>query len=627
MTLLILWILALFRGSNGWYLPGSAPKEYDPNAPVALKVDKLTSSKTQLPYSFYHLPYCQPDRIEDQAENLGEILAGDLIQNTNFDIKMLVEEKCKLLCYKELNEADIDKFINAVDDDYMVNILADNLPAAIVDTTPVFPTEEAKTTFYSAGIPVGIISTAQQHILVNHWNFIIRYHESQNSGIRVVGFEVTPQSIKHQHVTENNITKHTCQSSEHLILENLPKDSATVAFTYSISFLPSAQAWASRWDVYLKDTGGSTDIHWFSIVNALMIVLLLSGIIAMILLRTLLRDIARYNQLDDLEDAQEEFGWKLVHGDVFRRPGHSKLLAVCAGTGVQLLGMCAVTLLFASLGFLSAAYRGSFLQAALLLFAFMGWPAGYVSGRFNKFFEGDDTTRNFVVTCMTALQFPGVCFGVFFILNLVLWSKESSGAVPFSTMFLLLLVWFGISIPLVFAGSFFGYRKQCISVPVRTNQIPRQIPPCHWLLSPVVSHTITGVLPFCAVFTELLFILGSVWQHRFYYLFGFVSLVVIILVITCAEISIAFTYFLLCSENYMWWWRAYWASAASAVYVFLYGAFYFFARLSITKPASVILYFGYTFLMSYAFFLLTGAVGFISTFVFVRAIYGAVKVD
>ena len=28
--------------------------------------------------------------------------------------------------------------------------------------------------------------------------------------------------------------------------------------------------------------------------------------------------VLRYNQIDSGEDAQEEFGWKLVHGDVFR---------------------------------------------------------------------------------------------------------------------------------------------------------------------------------------------------------------------------------------------------------------------------------------------------------------------
>lgn len=53
-------------------------------------------------------------------------------------------------------------------------------------------------------------------------------------------------------------------------------------------------------------------IHWFSIVNSVMIVLFLSGMVAMIMVRTLYRDISKYNQLDTQEDAAEETGWKLV---------------------------------------------------------------------------------------------------------------------------------------------------------------------------------------------------------------------------------------------------------------------------------------------------------------------------
>jgi transmembrane 9 superfamily protein 2/4 len=37
--------------------------------------------------------------------------------------------------------------------------------------------------------------------------------------------------------------------------------------------------------------------------------------------------------------------------------------------------------------------------------------------------------------------------------------KRSSGAVPFSTMIAILLMWFGISFPLVCLGFYFGYRK------------------------------------------------------------------------------------------------------------------------------------------------------------------------
>ena len=34
---------------------------------------------------------------------------------------------------------------------------------------------------------------------------------------------------------------------------------------------------------------------------------------------------------------QEEFGWKLVHGDVFRPPRQIMLLSVLVGSGLQLL--------------------------------------------------------------------------------------------------------------------------------------------------------------------------------------------------------------------------------------------------------------------------------------------------
>jgi len=40
---------------------------------------------------------------------------------------------------------------------------------------------------------------------------------------------------------------------------------------------------------------------------------------------------------------------------------------------------------------------------------------------------------------------------------------------------------------------------------------------------------------------------------QFYYLFGFLFLVFIILIITCAEITIVLCYFQLCSEDYHWW--------------------------------------------------------------------------
>ena len=66
------------------------------------------------------------------------------------------------------------------------------------------------------------------------------------------------------------------------------------------------------------------------------------------------------------------------------------------------------------------------------------------------------------------------CF--FFILNFFIWGQASSGAIPFGTMVALLLMWFGISVPLVFVGAFFGFKAKLKDPPTRTNEIPRQIP-------------------------------------------------------------------------------------------------------------------------------------------------------
>ena len=57
--------------------------------------------------------------------------------------------------------------------------------------------------------------------------------------------------------------------------------------------------WASRWD-YILDSVPSSNIQWFSIMNSLVIVLFLSGMVAMITIRSLHKDIARYNQLESV---------------------------------------------------------------------------------------------------------------------------------------------------------------------------------------------------------------------------------------------------------------------------------------------------------------------------------------
>jgi len=621
--------LALAQRCSAFYLPGVAPQDYEHGDVVGLKVNKLSSTKTQLPYEYYSLPYCQPETIVNSAENLGEVLRGDRIENSLYQVSIGQDEQCKLLCKLTLNDKSAGEFEAKVKDDYRVNMILDNLPVAMVkmredNGKPI------KT--YERGFPVGFMASSGQKgdkaqaYLHNHVRLTILIHKDIETEMsRIVGFEVEPFSAAHKQGKSGELSTCNPEKMVYVSHEGEPQLVASgkeVIFTYDVLFRLSDIKWASRWDTYLLMT--DDQIHWFSIINSLMIVLFLSGMVAMIMLRTLHRDISKYNQLETVEEAQEETGWKLVHGDVFRPPAAPGMLSVLCGCGVQLTGMGVVTVLFAVLGFLSPANRGGLMTAMLLLFVFMGLFAGYTSARLFKQFKGTEWKTN---TLKTAFLLPGAVFAIFVCMNTLIWGQKSSGAVPFGTLFALLFLWFGISVPLVFVGSYFGFKAPAAEDPVRTKMIPRLIPEQAWYMHPAFSILIGGVLPFGAVFIELFFILTSIWLHQFFYAFGFIMIVGMILVLTCAEIAIVLCYFQLCAEDYNWWWRSFLTSGSSAGYMFAYSVFYFFTKLEITKFVSGLLYFGYMSIAALVFFVSTGTIGFYACYWFVWKIFSAIKVD
>ncbi|KAJ6814686.1 transmembrane 9 superfamily member 7-like [Iris pallida] len=622
--------LLFLSPARSFYLPGVAPRDFQKGDELQVKVNKLSSTKTQLPYDYYFLDYCKPTKIENSAENLGEVLRGDRIENSLYTFKMNMDESCKVACRKKLTQETAKNFKEKIDDEYRVNMILDNLPVAV----PRQRRDGSQLPSYEHGFRVGYKDVLagnkeDKYYINNHLSFKVMYHnDPETDDSRIVGFEVIPSSVRHEYSEwdDKNPKLVTCNPNTKIAPgSQAPQEVAAeayVVFTYDVTFQASDIKWASRWDTYLLMN--DDQIHWFSIINSLMIVLFLSGMVAMIMMRTLYRDIANYNQLDTQDEAQEETGWKLVHGDVFRPPVNSGLLCVYVGTGVQFFGMALVTMIFALLGFLSPSNRGGLMTAMVLLWVFMGLFAGYSSARLYKMFKGTEWKK---ITLKTAFMFPAIVFLIFFVLNALIWGEKSSGAVPFGTMFALVLLWFGISVPLVFVGSYLGFKKPAIEDPVKTNKIPRQIPEQAWYMQSAFSILIGGILPFGAVFIELFFILTSIWLNQFYYIFGFLFIVFVILLVTCAEITIVLCYFQLCSEDYHWWWRAYLTAGSSALYLFLYAAFYFFTKLEITKLVSGILYFGYMLIGSFAFFVLTGTIGFYACFWFVRKIYSSVKID
>jgi transmembrane 9 superfamily protein 2/4 len=134
------------------------------------------------------------------------------------------------------------------------------------------------------------------------------------------------------------------------------------------------------------------------------------------------------------------------------------------------------------------------------------------------------------------------------------------------------------------------------------------------------------MIPFASAYVELFFMMSSLWMDQYYYVFGFTFLVFLILLVTCAEITVVLVYFQLCAEDYHWWWRSFLASGSTAIYVFLYSAIYF-SKLEANLAVTYVIYFGYMFLLSFGLFLLCGSVGFGSAFWFIKQIYSSIKID
>lgn len=621
---------------------------YSTGDEIYAKVNSLTSIETELPFSYYSLPYCQPlGGIKKSAENLGELLMGDQIDNSPYRFRMNVNESVYLCTTLPLNEHEVKLLKQRSRDLYQVNVNLDNLPALRY-------TSQSGIKIPWTGFPVGYSpQEGNNDYLINHLKFTILIHEYEGAGVEIigtgeedmgviseadkkkasgyeiVGFEVVYCSIKYDpekmpKQMYENITSVSCPRE--LDKFQIIREQERVSFTYEVQFVKSNIRWPSRWDAYLKMEGAR--VHWFSIMNSLMVIFFLAGIVFVIFLRTVRRDLTRYEELDKEAQAQmneELSGWKLVVGDVFREPNYSKLLCVMVGDGVQITGMAAVTIVFAALGFMSPASRGMLLTGMILLYLFLGIVAGYVGVRMWRTLKGTSEgwrSVSWLISCF----FPGIVFVILTILNFILWGSNSTGTIPISLYFILLSLWFCISVPLTLLGGLLGNRAEPIQYPVRTNQIPREIPERKypsWLL--VLG---AGTLPFGTLFIELFFIISSIWLGRFYYVFGFLLIVLLLLVIVCAEVSVVLTYMHLCVEDWTWWWKAFYASGSVSLYVFLYSIKYLVFDLeSLSGPVSATLYLGYSLIMAIAIMLATGTIGLLTSFYFVHFLFSSVKID
>lgn len=453
---------------------------------------------------------------------------------------------------------------------------------------------------FQLGIVVGEGSNKRVY-LSSHLNFFFLYNKE-----RVIDVTVLADQEKRTDVTD-------------------PSKVSTINYSYSSHWTETDKPFERRMHKLLEMNffAEELEIQWFSIVNSLILVVVLTSFLAFIITRILKRDYQTYE--DDDEEDKEETGWKLVHADVFRFPSNVNLIAAILGNGVHLLSLIFCILVLALLGLYYSEYSYNAMYTSLIIvYTLTTGISGYVSGNYYKQFGGERWVNNVL---LTTLIFAGPVFVIWAVLNTIAISYESSAAFQFKTIAGILALYLLVSFPLQLIGAItaknFG---KPFEAPCRTKKVPREIPPSVWYKSGFVQVFVAGFLPFSAIYIELYYVFVSIWGQFTYTPFPIVFLVFVILIMVTSCITIAMIYLMLSQENHKWWWRSIICGGASSFFIYGYSFFYYYES-QMQGLLQTAFYFGYVLIACYGFFMMMATVGFISSLTFVKRIYRVIKCD
>lgn len=191
------------------------------------------------------------DHVKEKKEALGEVLNGDRLVSAPYDLDFLVNIESSILCKKQLTREEVAQFRKAVSKDYYFEMYYDDLPIwGLIGRVDREGRDESN----------------YRYFLCQHIHFDIQYNED-----RVI--EIYARM-------DNNSVLDLTEDKE-----------VDVEFTYSVKWNKTDVPFEKRMDQLSQSS--SLEVHWFSIINSCIMVLLLTGFLGVILMRILKNDFIR----------------------------------------------------------------------------------------------------------------------------------------------------------------------------------------------------------------------------------------------------------------------------------------------------------------------------------------------
>lgn len=627
-----------------WKWPWDTNHLFKTGQKVDLLVNYAHSEVNDEQIAYYKLPsVCPPsDKSNPVHLSISEILNGDRFWQSDYKLHFEVDNHCARICDRIISKKSALKVIELIKDDYMIEWVIDGLPGA---TTLIDDDENGKPKkFYIKGFPIGFIENGIPY-LHNHVMLVIRWHKEFDDPSKksIVGFEIYPKSVSDFHCpgAKRNYERYKI---------DLDQDKLLIPYTYSVFWREDTQInFNSRWKLYIDPNLNLKDnkMHWIAIVNAIVLISLLSMFVAFIILRTIYSNNSN-DQLSSSDNDDENDHWKKIpHDEIFIEPKYLSFLCIISGSGIQLI--------FTIIGFSILLLFGlnkndkTILSSMIILFTIGGFFSGFSSIQQYKIFSSEPITikKAIIISTISATLIMILALISTIIPNFIVYSKNSPRFIKFGSLVLMFFIYILLQIPISIIGGLISLKFNYLKLIIRSN-----IPKTEKLsISKINSNNnnkkfkqdkqiynkfpfnllIFGLFPFGITFIELLFLYKSIFVNKISsnYLYGFIIFSGILLLIVQIENGIISTFLRLNNgDSSNWQWKSILISMFSIlIYLQIYSIYYLFFRMKMIDLGSPLLFIVYSTTLNVIISVACGSIGIWSSTVFVYKLYCQHKRD
>ncbi|CAD8122141.1 unnamed protein product [Paramecium sonneborni] len=350
---------------------------------------KFNPSET---YTYYQLPYCKPNDLEEVIESLGQQLSGDQQMKSLYKFDENIEDK--QVCQKNVTKMEMQKWMDAIDQEYIVEFyIGDQIMHDIV----------------------GIFENGQYY-LKNRITFNL--YKSNDKRLMY-----------------GNITR----SDKDFIEINSQVDGIEIRFYYS---------------VIIKQYNELMNVHdhsvkWHLLIFKSIIILVLVIIVSGVLRRSILND---YSNIPDEENEIEPQGWKAIKIESLMPPSNRIVFSALLGTGIHFLITILALLILGSFE-LFETHKGSIKSAGIIIYSFGGSINGYYCGKFYKFYGGKSWLLNLFIT---AVLFPVSAISILFMIDVLSYLFGTTTTLSFTSIFSVGFILTVVYLPLTIIGGVTG---------------------------------------------------------------------------------------------------------------------------------------------------------------------------